>query len=100
MGILLKLMSLYSSTRSNILCGHNLRRARHRRNDFISPIREETVAIHAAFTGLAIAVADWASKAGVCVAAGIDLRVNAGAAAKEVGVGAAVALLESKGVVG
>jgi len=93
--ILLKLMSQYSGTRSNILCGHNLRRARHRRNDFISPMREEIVAINAAFTRLAIAVADWASKAAVCVAAEIDLRFNAGAAAEEVGVGAAVALLES-----
>jgi len=88
-------MSQYSSTKSNILCGHNLHRARHRRNDFISPIREETVAIHAAFTRLAIAVADWASKAAVCVEADIDLRINAGAAAEEVGVGAAVAVLES-----
>jgi len=44
---------------------------------------------------LAIAVADWASKAAVCVEADIDLRINAGAAAEEVGVGAAVPVLES-----
>ena len=84
-------MSQYSSTKSNILCGHHLHRARHRRNDFISPVREEAAGIDAALTWSTIVVPNRAYDV-ASIAAEVDLRINTGAAAEVVGVGTGIAL--------